>query len=1063
MVSNYVINYSIKKDINGAYSKIEDMKISQKSNRENPNDEYNYSKNYSPNYIYECKRERIFFFTVNLNELKNNEKLIQKLSECMHANFTNTGEQEENSHDTIKPFLYVMYDYKTLVHVFKILNVELPIISNVFDIYIVSPLLQLVQRGEKLQNVFSAYLTGRMHEQVNQKVNDEINYKVSNELNEKVHDKVNETAYATNEFTRSVRQYFSYFSTMPPEFSDVLSGKYGIFGWGKYQKMKEEKSRKENRERSNKRSDKVRVKQYTEWSNNNKCNVDKEVGVEVEADMEADVKAEVETAVGGVAASGAIVEETGKTSSLVKCAKKKKPSKEKENRLSFTPVHVEGLKNIKKIAFRNKRSIQDITKEDMICYCITRNCCLIDMFNYLISKFEVNKNLLNIYIKIEQSLILCISEIEKSGIFLNQRKINEIQKNSENPQIYKNEIEELCECNVNLNSSKQVSSLIYKHLLNLVSNSQRVGMEEVITTGELVQREQVKSEGGNEYYDNGNVDNVDQDSKSLSEGKALNASNNDKNDFYHGAKETYKNRNPVNNVISSDYASLNSSMVGKIKMSSLNNTINEMKRNKTLQTNNKMLKLIVDEIEKNIYLEKNKKEKIKKIINNVKLYRESKKLFQNYIENLPKYIQKNTNKIHCNFNQIGASTGRLSCDQPNLQNIHSRFRSAISLQGEGGMSGNGIDGHMISKEERSSNRMSRDGINEGTRGQLHQEGSKTLSERHNAHENEEANERGNPLTMNHAQIYEKQNLITFDYKQMELFVMAYLSFDLHLLKLLNYSDVFVETAKVLFNTNEVTSELRRMTKTVIYGILYGQTENGLAKSLLISDNLASNLIDSFFNYFPNVYKFLQMQKVLVKNMNCVYTLIGRKRVIPPTLKNKFRISMNTPIQGCAADIMKFSLLSCFSILYHNIYKNRRLLKINNIDPLLITQNEKHLKTAKLILQVHDELLLETEQTSSNFIIQLLKPVLENSFYNLIHYTNTTDRLMLLFDYMHDNISIQTYIENFKIINNHNYKMTPSDSNVEFYNSSNNMNTVFRKFNFTLPVKVETGRYYKQSS
>lgn len=318
----------------------------------------------------------------------------------------------------------------------------------------------------------------------------------------------------------------------------------------------------------------------------------------------------------------------------------------------------------------------------------------------------------------------------------------------------------------------------------------------------------------------------------------------------------------------------------------------------------------------------------------------------------------------------------------------------------------------------------------------------------------------------------KKNLITFDYKQMELFVMAYLSFDEQLLKLLNYSDVFIETAKVLFNTNDVTNELRRMTKTVIYGILYGQTENGLAKSLLISDTLASNLIENFFQFFPNVYRFMQMQKFLVKHMNCVYTLIGRKRIILPNIKNKYRISMNTPIQGCAADIMKFSLLSCFSVLNNNIYNNNKLLKMNNINPLIIHKNQAFLNPTNLILQVHDELLLESEHDATKYIIQLLNPILENAFYNLIYYTNSIDRLKLLYDYMHDNISIKTYIDILQDINNKQYNdvklyngvyNTNVSEESHIYNISNNVDHIFQKFNFKLPIKVESGGVYKESS
>ncbi|VWU52867.1 DNA polymerase 1, putative, partial [Hepatocystis sp. ex Piliocolobus tephrosceles] len=321
----------------------------------------------------------------------------------------------------------------------------------------------------------------------------------------------------------------------------------------------------------------------------------------------------------------------------------------------------------------------------------------------------------------------------------------------------------------------------------------------------------------------------------------------------------------------------------------------------------------------------------------------------------------------------------------------------------------------------------------------------------------------------------KNKFITFDYRQMELFVMAYLSFDVHLLKLLSYNDVFIETGKILFHTNEVTNDLRRITKTVLYGILYGQTENGLAKSLLISDKLAKNLIDSFFQHFPNVFKFMQMQKYLVKNINSVYTLIGRKRNIDSTIKNKYRIGMNTPIQGCAADIMKFALLSCSTILSYfdtNPNKNYKLLHVNNIDLNKINKNKDFLNATKLILQVHDELLFETEQTATTPIIQLFTPILENAFYNLIQYTNTTDRLLLLYNYMHDHISIKTYIDELKIINmehitlDDNYNSSSHNllrSGMHNFNKETIDKIIFKNFSFILPVKAEMGYHYKECS
>ncbi|GAB67306.1 DNA polymerase 1 [Plasmodium cynomolgi strain B] len=863
-LGSYHVHYVIGRNIGDAYNRVESV-VSEADVAELGIQVKDQTDKSDKREVYS---ERNYFFSINMLELKGNEADRELLNRCIRGNFTETVNplakfQPIGDHHPY-PFLFIVYDYKTLIHVFNNIRLEVPNIGSVFDVYILSSLLQLVQRGEKLQNVFSAY----------------------------------------------------------------------------------------------------------------------------------------------AAESGG------------------------------------------------------------------------GMLSVLRSSTSV--------LELPTPLILCISEIERRGIFLNQKKIEEIHQSCSNPLVYKEEIEHLCECNINLNSSKQVSSLIYRHLLDL---SLSPNVEVVTTNGDAMPHaERVNYDhtvGRNNsgkplshtcdgFYEEEGIfecgeENIGEEAKGpqLKYCKGAN-----KEDTMRRGEKIEKS-NLLRSIIT------NGNYTGSVTMPSLaigtseetkpfpqlNNTINEMRRSKSLQTNNKTLKLIVDEIERNEHITEKEKEKIKKIINNVKLYRESKKLFQNYIENLPKFIQKETNKIHCNFNQIGASTGRLSCEQPNLQNIHSRFRCAISLKG--GDVGNG---------NRGSAEVGRDKLTtaeQPPREKLTCEVSPHGSAPHG----------GAPP--------DGENLITFDYKQMELFVMAYLSFDVQLLKMLQSGDVFVETAKVLFNTTQVTSELRRMTKTVIYGILYGQTENGLAKSLLISEGMASNLISNFFQVFPNVYRFMQMQKILLKHMNRVYTLIGRKRIIEPTIKNKYRISMNTPIQGCAADVMKFALLSCFRIMTHghgchaandfrgvhgphskqdvhstcDYPQSARLLEINNVSASLLEENKPFLKATKLILQVHDELLFESTRRATAPIIRLFSPVLENAFYNLIHYTNTCDRLVLLYDYMHDHISVQTYIEYLQLSNNgqtwdpHSYG--PNDD--RNHNLSNKLNSIFEKFNFMLPIKVETGDYYKEFS
>ncbi|CAA9989073.1 DNA polymerase 1, putative [Plasmodium knowlesi strain H] len=1005
---NYDVHYVIGRNVDDAYNKIESVisKVDFSELGVHVKDRANGSNKWQA-----CSG-RNYFFSLNMLDLKDNEADRKILSRCMRGDFTETvapvaKSQPSDDHHP-HPFLFIVYDYKTLIHVFNNVKLEMPNIDSVFDVYILSSLLQLVQRGEKLQNVFSAYAA-----QSAGGILSTLNTTSILEL-------------PTVEFMRKC-----HFAIMPPEFSDVISGKYGIFGWGKYQKVKIKCERKKKGIRSTKKNSKDNlVISESQSHDDSTCTL-------------------------SIAAQ--------------------KISRVRQNHFSFTCADIKDQRSIKKLAFGNKRSLYEITEEDMISYCISRNCCMMVLFDFLMDIFAKNLNLLNIYVRIEQPLILCISEIERRGIFLNKKKIEEIHQSCSNPLVYKEEIEQLCECNINLNSSKQVASLIYGHLLDLTINPN----VEVVTAieDEVPHAESINYnntiEGDNtgkplshmcdEFYHTQGAferegENIEGDTGNPQ--SQFYGDRNRGNTMREEAKLEESNllRNIITNGNYPHFATEASVAIGTSEgtkpFPQLHNTINEMRRSKSLQTNNKTLKLIVDEIERNELIAEKEKEKMKKIINNVKLYRESKKLFQNYIENLPKFIQKETNKIHCNFNQVGASTGRLSCEHPNLQNIHSRFRCAISLKGEDSSSVEvGKDKLTVAEDP----------------------DREILTCEMSPHESTPS---------------DGENLITFDYKQMELFVMAYLSFDRQLLKMLQSGDVFVETAKVLFNTTQVTSELRRMTKTVIYGILYGQTENGLARSLLISEGMASNLISNFFQVFPNVYRFMEMQKILLKHMNRVYTLVGRKRIIEPTVKNKYRISMNTPIQGCAADIMKFALLSCLSIMTHgrgrqvvsnfgsvhephNKYdvhsmghwtQSARLLEINNVSAALLEENKPFLEATKLILQVHDELLFESTRRATAPIIRLISPILENAFYNLIHYTNTCDRLVLLYDYMHHNISVQTYIQYLQLSNNgqtwDSYSYGPNDRHC---NWSNKLNSIFEEFNFMLPIKVETGDYYKEFS
>ena len=193
--------------------------------------------------------------------------------------------------------------------------------------------------------------------------------------------------------------------------------------------------------------------------------------------------------------------------------------------------------------------------------------------------------------------------------------------------------------------------------------------------------------------------------------------------------------------------------------------------------------------------------------------------------------------------------------------------------------------------------------------------------------------------------------IIADYSQIELRVLAHLSEDSSMIEILKNkkSDIHTETASRIFDTpvDDVTSDMRRKAKEVNFGLIYGMEAFGLSKSLNIEQREATQLIDSYFSQFPQIKGFLDNLVLQATKDSFTETLIGRKRYIRELNSSNFqvkasgkRIAMNAPIQGTAADIMKIAMIK----VVHKI---------------------KELDQTELLLQIHDEIIIETKNSLSS--------------------------------------------------------------------------------------------------
>ena len=206
--------------------------------------------------------------------------------------------------------------------------------------------------------------------------------------------------------------------------------------------------------------------------------------------------------------------------------------------------------------------------------------------------------------------------------------------------------------------------------------------------------------------------------------------------------------------------------------------------------------------------------------------------------------------------------------------------------------------------------------------------------------------------------------IDADYSQIELRVLAHISEDEHMINAFNNNeDIHKQAASKVFKTplDEVTKEQRSNAKAVNFGIVYGISDFGLGEQLGISRKKAKEYIDEYLNEYPGIKNFMDNIIEKAKEDGYVETLFNRRRYIPELNSKNYmvrqfgkRVAMNTPIQGTAADIMKIAMIDV----------NKEIKKRN-------------LKS-KIVLQVHDEMMIEAEKAEKEEIKEILEKSMQNA-------------------------------------------------------------------------------------
>lgn len=206
--------------------------------------------------------------------------------------------------------------------------------------------------------------------------------------------------------------------------------------------------------------------------------------------------------------------------------------------------------------------------------------------------------------------------------------------------------------------------------------------------------------------------------------------------------------------------------------------------------------------------------------------------------------------------------------------------------------------------------------------------------------------------------------IDADYSQIELRVLAHMSEDEHMIQAFKENqDIHKQAASKVFKTpiEEVTKEQRSNAKAVNFGIVYGISDFGLGEQLGISRKIAKKYIEDYLNEYKGIDEFMKKVTETAKETGFVETMFNRRRYIPELKSNNYmvrqfgaRAAMNTPVQGTAADIMKIAMINVFNQL-----------------------NNKKLKS-KIILQVHDEMMIEAPLEEAEEVKNIIQNEMQNA-------------------------------------------------------------------------------------
>lgn len=206
-------------------------------------------------------------------------------------------------------------------------------------------------------------------------------------------------------------------------------------------------------------------------------------------------------------------------------------------------------------------------------------------------------------------------------------------------------------------------------------------------------------------------------------------------------------------------------------------------------------------------------------------------------------------------------------------------------------------------------------------------------------------------------------IVSADYSQIELRILAHISGSQELINaFINNQDIHTKVASDIhgISENEVTKHMRSMAKAVIFGIVYGISGYGLGENLKISPKEAKSFIEKYYELYPGVKNYMDNIVKSAKETGEVKTMFGRIRKIEELKSSNFmtrqmgeRMALNTPIQGSSADIMKMAMV--------RVYKK---LKENNLE-------------SKMILQVHDEIIIDAKESELEIVKEILKDAMEN--------------------------------------------------------------------------------------